>query len=86
MTGVPVIPTSEPMLTATSPLVTVVIEVALVPLMGVLLIFVPGVLPLLRKGYRWFAARRHRFSRSCAMPVGPPPERFQERSRKRRAT
>jgi predicted DCC family thiol-disulfide oxidoreductase YuxK len=28
----------------------------------------PGMMPLLRRGYRWFAARRHRFSRTCALP------------------
>ena len=42
MTGVPVMPTSGLMLTATSPLVTVLMAEA----PKVLLIFVPGVLPL----------------------------------------
>lgn len=31
---------------------------------------VPGAMPLLRRGYRWFAGRRHRFSRTCALPAG----------------
>ena len=30
---------------------------------------VPGAMPLLRRGYRWFAVRRHRFSRTCALPA-----------------
>ncbi len=29
---------------------------------------VPGMMSLLRWGYRWIAARRHRFSRTCALP------------------
>lgn len=35
---------------------------------------IPGVLPLLRRGYRWIAARRHRFSRTCALPSAPAGE------------
>jgi predicted DCC family thiol-disulfide oxidoreductase YuxK len=46
----------------------------------------PGVLPLLHTGYRWFAARRHCFSPSCALSTGRPARRFEERRRGRRAT
>ena len=35
----------------------------------------PGVLPLMRRGYRWFAARRHRFSQTCSAPASGPAER-----------
>lgn len=46
---------------------------------------IPGVMHLLRWGYRWIAARRHRFSRTCALPAGGPAGRLRERSRGRRA-
>ena len=32
---------------------------------------IPGALPLMRRCYRWIAARRHRFSRTCALPPLP---------------
>ena len=35
----------------------------------------PGVLPLLRRGYRWFAARRHRVSQTCSAPASGPAAR-----------
>jgi predicted DCC family thiol-disulfide oxidoreductase YuxK len=39
----------------------------------------PGMMPLLRRGYRWFAARRHRVSRACAVapvPLASPIKRL----------
>ncbi len=37
-----------------------------------LVAFVPGVKPLLRRGYRWIAARRHRIGGSCTLPAATP--------------